>query len=111
MAEVDPPRGVNEQKWEPTWPGKDDFDSEHLNINFQNLRIPLGKDVMSLSDRPGHLRIYGHHSLASTYTQAHIARRWQAFQFDAEAKMDRERYSSLRVLPVTIIRKTGHVYK
>lgn len=88
MAEVDPPRGVNEQKWEPTWPGKDDFDSEHLNINFQNLRIPLGKDVMSLSDRPGHLRLYGHHSLASTYTQAHIARRWQAFQFDAEVKMD-----------------------
>lgn len=88
MVEVEPPCGVKEQKWESTWPQKDDFDSEELNINFQSLRIPLGEDVMSLKDRPGHLRLYGHFSLASTFTQAHIARRWQSFQFDAEVKMD-----------------------
>lgn len=88
MAEVEPPRGMEEKKWESTWPGKDDFDSKVLNINFQSLRIPLGEDVLSLKDRPGHLRLYGHHSLASTFTQAHIARRWQSFAFDAEVKMD-----------------------
>lgn len=88
MVEVETPRGVKEQKWEPAWPQKDEFDSEELNINFQSLRTPLGEDVMSLKDRPGHLRLYGHFSLASTFTQAHIARRWQSFQFDAEVKMD-----------------------
>lgn len=88
MEEVEAPLGLKEQKWEPTWPGKDDFDREELNIHFQTLRVPLGEDVMSLKDRPGHLRLYGHHSLASTFTQAHVARRWQAFSFDAEVKMD-----------------------
>ena len=87
-VEVEPPLGVKEQKWEPTWQDKDDFDSEELNIHFQSLRIPLGESVLSLKDRPGHLRLYGHHSLASTFTQAHIARRWQAFYFDAETKID-----------------------
>lgn len=88
MTEVKPPLGVEEKKWEPTWPGKEDFDSEELNIHFQSLRIPLGEDILSLKDRPGHLRLYGHHSLASTFKQAHVARRWQAFLFDAEVKMD-----------------------
>lgn len=88
MEEVEPPAGVTEQKWEPTWPGTDEFDSRELNIHYQNLRTPLGEEVVSLTDRPGHLRLYGHFSLASTYLQAHIARRWQSFQFDAEVKMD-----------------------
>lgn len=88
MAEVESPLGIEEQKWEPTWQGTDDFDSQELNIHFQSLRTPLGEDVMSLKHRSGHLRLYGHFSLASTYTQAHVARRWQAFNFDAEVKMD-----------------------
>lgn len=85
---VEAPLGVDEHKWEKTWQEKDDFDSEKLNIHFQSLRIPLDETVMSLKDRPGHLRLYGHHSLASTFTQAHIARRWQSFSFDVETKMD-----------------------
>lgn len=88
LAEVPAPPEAREHKWEQTWPGKDDFDSQELNIHFQSLRTPLGEDVLSLKDRPGHLRLYGHFSLASTYTQAHVARRWQAFNFDAEVKMD-----------------------
>ncbi len=88
MEEVEAPLEVQEQRWESSWPGKDDFDSQELNIHFQSLRTPLGEDVMSLKDRPGHLRLYGHFSLASLFTQAHIARRWQSFHFDAEVKLD-----------------------
>ena len=87
-AEVEAPAGIKEQNWEPTWPGTDDFDSQELNIHFQSLRTPLGEDMLSLKDRLGHLRLYGHFSLASTYKQAHIARRWQSFCFDAEVKME-----------------------
>lgn len=86
--EVEAPSGIGEHLWEPTCPERDDFDGSQLNPNFQSLRTPLGEDVMSLTDRPGHLRLYGHFSLASTFTQAHIARRWQAFNFDAEVKME-----------------------
>lgn len=86
--EVEAPKGAKECAYEPTYPVKDDFDDSKLNINFQTLRIPLGEDVMSLTDRPGHLRLYGHQSLASTFTQAHVARRWQTFEFDAETRVD-----------------------
>lgn len=85
---VEGPKGAEECPFEPTFPVKDDFDSEELNINFQTLRIPLGPDVLSLTDRPGHLRLYGHQSLMSTFTQAHVARRWQCFDFDAETRVD-----------------------
>lgn len=88
MTEVEAPAGVSEVKWERTYPTKDDFDTPDLNINYQSLRIPLGEDVATLRDRPGHLRLYGRESLASTFKQAHIARRWQSILFNAEIKMD-----------------------
>lgn len=87
-VEVEAPSGVEAHPWQPTCPEKDDFDGDTLNGNFQSLRIPLGEDIASLKDRPGHLRLYGHQSLCSTFTQAHIARRWQAFCFDAQIRLD-----------------------
>ena len=72
----------------PTWPGCDDFDSPDLNINYQWLRVPLSEKVATLKERPGFLRLYGHESLASRYTQALVARRWQSFNFDAETAVE-----------------------
>ncbi len=86
-VEVDAPADATEHKWEPDYPEKDDFDGEKLNLHFQSLRTPLDESICSLRDRPGHLRLYGHFSLASAFTQAHIARRWQSFHFEAEVKM------------------------
>lgn len=87
-VEVEGPEGVESYPWEPDCPEKEDFDTEKLNPHFQSLRTPLDETVLSLKDRPGHLRLFGHFSLASTFLQAHIARRWQAFHFDAEVKME-----------------------
>src|SRR5690606_15723405 len=78
---------IPEHPWEPDFPEKDDFDSSELNLHFQNLRIPLG-DAVSLTDRPGHLRLYGRESLTSQFTQAFISRRCQHFKFTAETKVD-----------------------
>ncbi len=77
-----------EKKWEPTYPIKDDFDTNTLNINFQSLRIPLTEDIASLKARKGYLRLYGKESLLSTFTQAFVARRWQAFSFDAATSVE-----------------------
>ncbi|MEK3731460.1 glycoside hydrolase family 43 protein [Paenibacillus sp. FSL M8-0334] len=79
---------IAEVPWDPDYPEKDDFDSSELNLHFQNLRIPLGEHIVSLTDRPGHLRLYGKESLTSRFTQAFIARRWQHFNFTAETKVD-----------------------
>lgn len=78
---------IPETPWAPDFPEKDDFDSQTLNPHFQTLRIPLGEHIVSLSDRPGHLRLYGKESLTSKFTQAFVARRWQHFRFTAETKV------------------------
>ncbi|WP_163580614.1 glycoside hydrolase family 43 protein [Gracilibacillus saliphilus] len=78
---------IEEVKWDPDYPTKDDFDSDELNLHFQSLRIPLGEDIVSLKDNPGHLRLYGKESLTSLFTQSFIARRWQHFNFRAETKV------------------------
>src|SRR5699024_5375261 len=43
--------------------------------------------VQSLTERPGHLRLYGRESLTSKFTQSFVARRWQHFSFTAETKV------------------------
>ncbi len=88
--------GMNEGPKDNTWPGRvyfneDIFDGEKpskLNINFQSLRIPLNKKLISTTDRPGYLRLYGHESLASTHTVSFIARRWQSLYFDAQTQLE-----------------------
>ena len=84
--EIDGPN-IEEQPFDPV-PVKEDFDGDVLPLDFQTLRIPLGEDIVSLQKRPGHLRIHGRESLTSLFTQAHVARRWQHFQFTAETKVE-----------------------
>lgn len=84
--EIDGPK-IDEVVWEQDYPEKDDFDVTELNPNFQTLRIPLGDSIMSLTEKPGHLRLRGKESLTSTFTQSFVARRWQHFQFVAETKV------------------------
>ncbi|WP_284140517.1 glycoside hydrolase family 43 protein [Virgibacillus sp. LDC-1] len=78
---------IKEIKWESDFKEKDHFDTENLNLHFQTLRIPLGEEIISLKENPGHLRIYGRESLTSKFTQAFVARRWQHFNFIAETKV------------------------
>lgn len=73
---------------EDTWPGRDDFDNETLNINYQSMRVPLTEEMLSLKDRKGHLRLYGHESLASSHKVSFIARRFQSFTFDAKTSVE-----------------------
>ncbi len=54
---------------------KDDFDSDTLDPEFNSLRVPVDASWCSLSDRPGHLRLYGRESLHSRHRQSLIARR------------------------------------
>lgn len=79
---------VAEVPMKPTWPVIDHFDNNQLNINFQTLRIPLPAEILTLTERPGHLRLYGRESLLSRFTQATIARRWQSLNFIAETVVE-----------------------
>ncbi len=78
-----------EHKWEKE-NTRDDFDSPKLNINFQFLRVPLNEDSLSLTERPGFLRLKGRESLSSHHTQSLVVRRQQSFFYTAETRVEFE---------------------
>lgn len=65
------------------WPResvRDDFDTPVLPLKYQSLRVPLNDQMLSLTVRPGYVRLYGRESLGSRFCQSLIARRrsdWQ----------------------------------
>ncbi|WP_380786134.1 glycoside hydrolase family 43 protein [Sphingomonas sp. R86521] len=65
-----------------------DFDRVDLPAAFQWLRTPYPDQLFSLTERPGHLRLYGRETIGSHFTQALVARRQQAFRYSAETKVD-----------------------
>ncbi|ADU12331.1 glycoside hydrolase family 43 protein [Asticcacaulis excentricus] len=65
-----------------------DFNGPALPIDFQWLRSPYPEKLFSLSDRPGHLRLFGRETLGSLFEQALVARRQQAFCYSVETVLD-----------------------
>ncbi len=66
----------------------DHFDTGTLGGHWQTLRIPFSDALGSLSDNPGHLRLYGKDSLVSLFEQSTVATRWRHHHFSAQVKMD-----------------------
>lgn len=56
--------------------------------DFQSLRMPLGKDIVNVTDRPGWLRMKGMDGIQSRFCQSLLARRQTDFHFSAELKME-----------------------
>lgn len=59
-------------------------------MDLQTLRRPLEDDMMSLTARPGYMRLYGKESLLSKFKQTLVARRQQSFVFEALAAVEFE---------------------
>jgi xylan 1,4-beta-xylosidase len=74
----------------PVPPDREDFDGPELPIDFQWLRSPWPEELFSLSDRPGHLRLFGRETAGSLFRQALVARRQQAHCFSASTLMEFE---------------------
>lgn len=68
------------------WNGR--FDSPELDIHFQSLRQPITDDWLSLTERPGFLRLKGMEPTISTFRQSLIARRVQAFDITVETSVE-----------------------
>lgn len=65
----------------------DDFNERDLAPEYHSLRIPAD-EFISLTARPGYLRLYGQESISSTFRQSLIARRVQDFRFYAETCLE-----------------------
>ena len=74
----------------PPVPVRDDFDSTELNPDFNSLRQPFAESWISLSERPGWLRLKGRESLMSLFEQSLVARRQQHFNCRSETRVDFE---------------------
>ncbi|MGC1303926.1 MAG: glycoside hydrolase 43 family protein, partial [Caulobacteraceae bacterium] len=69
-------------------PIRSDFDRPDLPIDFQWLRSPEPSELFSLTERRGWLRLFGRESIGSTFRQALVARRQQAFCYGAATRME-----------------------
>jgi xylan 1,4-beta-xylosidase len=74
----------------PAEPERDDFDATALSPHLNSLRLPVSERWLSLTERPGHLRLRGRESLMSLFSQSLVARRQQHFNCRAQTKLDFE---------------------
>lgn len=78
---------LEEVPWPADFPIVDEFDETSLNHQWNTLRIPFDDTMGSLTEKPGHLRLYGGGSFHNLFQQSLVARRWQALNFEAETKV------------------------
>jgi xylan 1,4-beta-xylosidase len=78
-TEATPPAG---SAWDGT------FATDRLDIHFQSLRQPMTEDWISLSERPGWLRLKGNEPTVSRCRQSLVARRVQDFNIEAWTEVD-----------------------
>ncbi|NHN32650.1 glycoside hydrolase family 43 protein [Paenibacillus agricola] len=69
---------------------KDDFDQPVLGVDWSTLRIPADESWISLTERPGYLRLKGMESMSSVHRQSMVARRQQSFYCEAETSLEFE---------------------
>lgn len=67
---------------------REDFDGADISPEFQSLRIPMTEEYISLTARPGWLRMYGREGLASLFRQSLIARRRTEFVCSCSCKVE-----------------------
>jgi xylan 1,4-beta-xylosidase len=77
----------------------DEFGTPELDINWNTLRVPFTNYMGTTGD--GKLTLTGRGSLANTHELSLIARRWQAFYFDAETKVKFDPFSYQQMAGLT----------
>lgn len=85
-TEVQEPAGILSHPF-PAVPERDDFDKETLGVRYSSPRVPLDEN-MSLTERPGWLRIYGQESLNSLHHVSLIALRQEELCVRAETAVE-----------------------
>lgn len=82
---VDAPKDAIETVAPATRDERDEFESDELGPNWNTLRVPFTDAMGTVGD--GKLALRGQGSLCNLFDLSLVARRWQAFDFDAETKV------------------------
>lgn len=89
-------------------PARDDFDTPVLNIHYQTLRTALDVTALSLTARPGFLRLYGGPSFAAPNAQSLVVRRQQSWNYTAETKLEFEPENFRQMAGLVCLHDTGN---
>ena len=81
--------GLEPHPW-PELPERDDFDAPELGPQWSTLRRPASSEWLSLTERPGYLRLYGGESPVSLRDPSLVARRVQHVSSTFEANVSFE---------------------
>lgn len=82
LVEVPAPRDAIETPAPLDHSQHDDFTATRLGLEWNTLRVPFSPEMGSVG--AGRLELVGRGSLANRHELSLVARRWQAFDFDAE---------------------------
>lgn len=72
----------------PTGTRRDDFDSPTLEASWSTLRVPADESWLSLTERPGWLRLRGRQSLHSHFSQSMVAQPLTSVRCEATTVLD-----------------------
>lgn len=86
------------------------FQAGELDIHFQSLRIPIEESWLSLSARPGYLRLFGRESLSSLHSQSLIAHRVQHFGLEISTRLAFQPESFQQMAGLVCYYNTSHWY-
>ena len=87
QSEIAEPVGLVELSW-PAVAHRDDFDALPLDVTWSSLRVPIDDSWLSLTGRPGWLRLTGRDSMHSFFDQSLVAKRLRDFRAAAETCLD-----------------------
>ncbi|MCP5545744.1 MAG: glycoside hydrolase family 43 protein [Akkermansiaceae bacterium] len=88
-VEMEEPTGFTPHPW-PEPPARDEFDGATLDPSWQSLRVPADGNWVTLSERPGWLRLRGRESVHSFFEQSLLAKRLTAHRMTAETVVEFE---------------------
>ncbi|AFC28898.1 xylan beta-1,4-xylosidase [Paenibacillus mucilaginosus 3016] len=74
----------------PAEPARDEFGTAELGVHWHTLRVPADDSWLSLTARPGYLRLTGRESLNSWHRQSLVARRIGSFRCSVETCVEFE---------------------
>lgn len=89
QVQVNAPKELVAHPWEGV-SNRDDFDEPLLSSEWSTLRCLADPSWLSLSERPGWLRVYGRECPSSLHEQSLLARRIQEFRVTAETEIEFE---------------------
>ncbi len=89
LVQVPNPSGLTETPW-PASPTLDDFTNNKLDPSWSSLRVPMERSWLSLTERPGYLRLRGRDSLHSHFEQSLVAKRLTDLQVTAQTRLEFE---------------------